>query len=119
MEKILPKMSVDKKIKRQMSVLVGNYEFYYALGAFEAAFKVGLDKEKEPGELKKEVENYIKDMNLSIYEPNEEAAGNHEDSESRRNFLTYLLNRYEADEKYDDAMKELFDMGYESWKDKL
>lgn len=119
MEKILPKMSVDKKIKRQMSVLVGNYEFYYALGAFEAVFKAGLDKEKGPAELKSQVENYIKDRKLSIYEPGEEAAGDHEDTESRKSFLTYLLNRYEADEKYDDDMKELFDMGYESWKDKL
>jgi hypothetical protein len=116
MEKILAIQSVNKKIERQMSVLVGNYEFYYAAGAFMALFGADFDKHLSPEELKQSIDDYISANNLKAAEPAaDKASGDSKDIEDRKAYLVYLMNRYETIEKYEDVMMELFDDGYEYW----
>ncbi len=116
MEKILPIQSVDKKIKRQMSVLVGNYEFYYTCGAFKALFGLPLEKTVDPIELKKNVLDLIHEKSLKIVEPDpEKMCLDSEDLEIRKGYIVYLLERYEITDKFDEVMLELFDEGYDNW----
>ena len=119
MEKILPIQSVDKKINRQMSVLIGNYEFYYAAGVFSAIFGVELDPKMDPVSLKKVVDEYIKNNNLVANEPSpEQISGDSDDFEDKKGYLVYLMNRYEIIEQYDDVMVELYSDGFNNWSNK-
>jgi hypothetical protein len=119
MEKILAIQSVNKKIERQMSVLVGNYEFYYAAGAFKALFGADLDKTMNPEDLKRTIDEYISSNQLTSYEPSpDQVSGDSKDIDDRKAYLVYLMNRYETIEKYEEIMMELFDDGYEYWSQK-
>jgi len=119
MEKILAIQSVDKKIRRQMSVLIGNYEFYYAAGAFSALFGITLDPKMDPVSLKKVIDGTIENASLPANEPEpERMAGDSDDIEDQKGYLVYLMNRYEITDPYDDTMVELFSDGFNNWSNK-
>jgi hypothetical protein len=109
MERILPEMSVDKKLKKDMSVIVGNYEYYYAAGIFskrygnESGFPENIGETK-PAELMKMVHEALGKLGY--------VTSTDEKSEDE-NYLFYLMGRYEPDDKYDENMPVLFERGRE------
>lgn len=101
---LVTEMSVDKKIRRRMSVLVGNYEFYYAAGLAQPILSFDCDGSEKPYELEKIIRACPETDDTLPDEP----------EVSERRYLMYLIARYDADEDYDDAMKSLFDEGVKS-----
>lgn len=96
------KMAVDIKVSKQESTLVGNYEFYYAAGRLAGLLNTEeLTEELPPHDLEKK----IKDL-LPAWTP-----GNPEEK-----YLSYLLDRYEAEDDYNDDIKRMFRIGKGSEK---
>ncbi len=109
MEMILPEMSVDKKLKRDMSVIVGNYEYYYAAGIFSKRYAAESGFPEDIGDIKpKELMTITRESLAklgyvtSVDEESEDA-----------NYLFYLMGRYEPDDLYDEKMPILFNRGRE------
>ena len=96
MELILAEQAIENKLDMQMSVMVGNYEFYYACGLLSQILDFGKDENTEPKELDMAVKEALKN-----FQPEGE----------RQKYLAGLLMRYEASDVYDEQMKELFRMG--------
>ena len=90
--------SIEKKLEMQASVIVGNYEFYYAVGKFSALTSLGADENTRPVELKEAVENALAD-----FQPADDA----------QTYLVKLLERYRPSESYDEQMNLLFRWGRE------
>lgn len=89
--------AVDRKIRMQSSVLVGNYEFYYAAGLLSAETDLAADGSSAPAALEQAVK-----AACSAWNP----------SDPEGQYLKYLAGRYEAEEReYDDDMKALFEAG--------
>lgn len=99
MEPILAKQSIKIKCKIKSSVMMGNYEFYYAGGLLcKLAGKIP-EQTIQPGELAVFLAPLIEH-----YEPaNEEEA-----------YLLKLLKEYKVSEEYDEQMAELLQMGCNS-----
>lgn len=95
--------SVEKKLVMQASVLVGNYEFYYAAGKLAAVTKLLGDEQTQPMELKTFVEKALEE-----YQPSAEDVSGA--------YLKKMLMRYRPSESYDEQMKELFVWGKEGRK---
>jgi hypothetical protein len=94
---LLAQNSVDHKIQFQMSVIVGNYEYYYACGIFSKLVDADWNQDTLPNELMEKVQKAI-----SGYTPK----GKYEE------YLIYLLRRYEPrEEDYDDMTRLLFEKG--------
>lgn len=92
--------SVNHKIKERLSVIIGNYEFYYAAGLISPKLKIDANGFTQP----KALDAAIKER-LKKYVPDS----------SRTDFLCNLLKKYEVkSENYDEDMKELFRLGSES-----
>lgn len=94
----LAKDAVEKKLEMKASVLVGNYEFYYACGKLSAKTELKADESCAPLELKELVEEA-----LTHFTPEE---GNEEDA-----YLAKLLKRYRPGGDYDSQMADLFVWG--------
>ena len=75
------------------SVLVGNYEFYYAAGKLEALTKVKAGEDTPPDELKAAVS---------------EALEHFEPADERQAYLVRLLERYRPNELQDEDTRDLF-----------
>ncbi len=90
--------SVEKKLEMQASILVGNYEFYYAAGKLAALTSLEGDESTPPIELKEAVEKA-----LEQFKPGEEDTGGQ--------YLVKLLQRYRPSENYDEQMRDLFIWG--------
>lgn len=90
--------SIEKKLEMQASVIVGNYEFYYAVGKFSALTSLGADENTRPVELKEAVENALAD-----FQPADDVQA----------YLVRLLERYRPSESYDAQMNLLFRWGRE------
>lgn len=101
---LVTEMSVDKKIRRRMSVLVGNYEFYYAAGLAKPILKADIDGSEKPSDLEKIIR--------ACPEADDTLPDGPEVSERR--YLMYLIARYDTDEDYDESMKALFLQGVKS-----
>lgn len=95
---LLTKQAVDLKVRRQFSVIVGNYEFYYALGLYSAGHpEVDLRGNMSPGELK--------DALMKELDPQEFLPANDPDK-----YLCFLLHRYRVeDDAHDQVMEGLFE----------
>ncbi len=92
----IARQSIIIKCLRQKSVLVGNYELYYAAGLLNNCFGLSCQKEMKPQELY----DYIKE-NISSLEPQNE----------NEEYLIKLVSRYEPLENYDEQMMELLEWG--------
>ena len=96
------KMAVDIKVSKQESTLVGNYEFYYAAGRLASLLNTEeLTDELQPHDL----EQKVKDL-LPSWTPGNPA----------EKYLSYLLDRYEAEDDYNDDIKRMFRIGKGSEK---
>lgn len=90
--------SIEKKLQIQASVIVGNYEFYYAAGKLSSLTSLGADENTRPVELKETVETALAD-----FQP----------ADDTQTYLVKLLERYRPSENYDEQMKLLFRWGRE------
>ena len=88
--------SVEKKLDMQASILVGNYEYYYACGKLKSMIELAVDEETAPLVMKE-----IVDEALASYSPDEE-------SEPAKAYLKKLLLRYRPSDAYDAQMADLF-----------
>ena len=91
--------SVEKKLDMQASILVGNYEYYYACGKLKSLTELAVDEETAPLVMKE-----IVDEALASYSPDEE-------SEPAKAYLKTLLLRYRPSDAYDAQMASLFRRG--------
>ena len=90
--------SIEKKLEMQASVIVGNYEFYYAAGKLSSVTSLEADENTQPVELKEAVENALAD-----FQP----------ADDTQTYLAKLLERYRPSENYDAQMNLLFRWGRE------
>ncbi len=93
MVRMLPVESVERKLDMKASVLVGNYEFYYAAGKLAALTEVEAGEETPPDELKAAVS---------------EALEYFETADERQAYLIRLLERYRPNELQDEDTRALF-----------
>lgn len=96
MEPILARQSVNIKCKIKASVMMGNYEFYYAAGVLCARTGRMPEQDVKPEELYA----FIHPI-LDTYEP-----GNEQEA-----YLVKLLKEYKVLDEYDEQMAELLKMG--------
>lgn len=97
---LLAQQAVEHKIRHQLSVLLGNYEYYFACGLFSTLVPLSCDGSSRPEELAEEISHLAQD---------------YQGKNRREQYLVYLLLRYEADpDAYTEQMKELFEMGKSS-----
>lgn len=92
----IARQSIILKCLRQKSVLVSNYELYYAAGIAKKCFGIEVDADMEPVQLLEETQKQIKNANPS---------------NDQEKYLIHLLGNYEPDETCDDQTKELFEWG--------
>ncbi len=96
MELILAKQSVMIKCRLKASIMMGNYEFYYAAGLLCSLSGNQPASGLRPGELA-EFLNPV----LHAYEPKKE----------QEQYLIKMLREYKVSQEYDGQMEELFQMG--------
>ncbi len=96
MEVLLAKQSIDIKCKIQASILMGNYEFYYAAGRLCALTGQKPDPSLHPKELYEWLQPY-----LDTYEPQNEQEA----------YLIKMIKEYKVLDEYDGQMMELLQMG--------
>ncbi len=95
---LLAKQAVELKVRRKFSVIVGNYEFYYALGLYAARYpRLALNGDMSPGELKAAV---MEELDPQVFLP----------ADNSDKYLCFLLHRYRVEEDtHDSVMKGLFE----------
>lgn len=91
--------SVEKKLDMRASILVGNYEFYYAAGKLATLVKLDANEKTQPAELKDAVMQALEN-----YKPEEADRGS---------YLKKMLDRYRPSASYDEQMAILFCRGQE------
>jgi hypothetical protein len=89
--------SIEKKLEIQASIIVGNYEFYYAAGKLSGLTALDGDETTDPVTLKEKVM-----AALENFHPAEGTA---------EHYLTVLLERYRPAPDYDEQMAALFRWG--------
>ena len=92
----IARQSVILKCLRKKSVMLGNYEFYYAAGLLNNLYQIGCTKDMKPLELFE----YISPK-LAMLTPDN----------GEEEFLIQMLTTYEPYEDYDEQMVELFEWG--------
>lgn len=96
MEPILAKQSVHIKCRIKASIMMGNYEFYYAAGVLCARTGQTPEQTLQP----KELYAWIQPL-LDTYVPKNEQEA----------YLVKLLKEYKVSDEYDEQMAELLQMG--------
>lgn len=96
MELILARQSVMIKCRIQASIMMGNYEFYYAGGVLCRLSGQIPDQTLQP----KELYAYIQPL-LATYEPDNQQEA----------YLLKLLKAYQPSDEYDAQMPQLLQMG--------
>ncbi|MFV0466078.1 MAG: DUF3837 family protein [Lachnospiraceae bacterium] len=97
----ITRQAIIIKCKLKTSVMIGNYEFYYAAGLFlNLSQGAQPDSISTPSELAAWIRPILHQMT--------DQEGVTEDS---MKYLMVLLQKYEPSKSYDDQMKELFNMG--------
>jgi len=96
MEPILARQSVNIKCKLKASIMMGNYEFYYAAGVLCALAGRKPEQPLEP----KQLYAFIQPL-FDTYKPENE----------RESYLMKLLKEYKVPDEYDEQMAELLQMG--------
>ena len=93
----IARQSIILKCINQTSVMVGNYEFYYAAGLMKRCRDVEVNEDMKPEELSEFFLGKLEQLQPA----NEQEA-----------YLMKLLSTYEPDaDIYDEQMKELFRWG--------
>lgn len=93
MVRMLPVESVERKLDMKASVLVGNYEFYYAAGKLAALTEVNAGEDTPPDELKTAVME-----TMEHFVP----------VDDRQEYLVRLLERFRPDELQNKDTRALF-----------
>lgn len=88
----IARQSVIIKCNMQASVLLGNYEFYYAAGLFGKICGIGIEEDIKPQELAEKIAPDLKTFS---------------GEDEKEQYLVKMLSNYEALEEYDEQMKEL------------
>lgn len=88
----IARQSLILKCNMQASILLGNYEFYYAAGLFSKIFAVEVPEDSKPADLLE----VILDKIPQVQPQNEQ-----------EKYLIHILKEYKAGEEYDEQMKEL------------
>ena len=88
--------SIVIKCKLKESIMLGNYEFYYAAGLVSKLTGVEFDVELPPKQLYEAVKKTVTE-----YEPKNENEA----------YLVQLFMEFKPDETVDEQMKELFQWG--------
>ena len=92
----IARQSIVIKCKLKESIMLGNYEFYYATGLISKLTGVEFDVELPPKQLYEAVKKAVTD-----YEPKNENEA----------YLLQLFTEFKPDETVDEQMKELFRWG--------
>jgi hypothetical protein len=92
----IARQSVIIKCNMQKSVMLGNYEFYYAAGLLKKLFGMTLTAAMPPEELSEAILGQTADAH-----PKDE----------KEQYLLQIAGKYEPLAQYDDQMKELFAWG--------
>lgn len=94
---ILARQSIDRKIRQQLSVIVGDYEFYYAIGIMTTFVPMEVNGNMKADEMKQVVLEALK--NYTPKNPGEE-------------YLVSRVHRYEPHpQEWDETMAGLFTDG--------
>ncbi len=96
MELCLAKQSVMIKCRLHASIMMGNYEFYYAAGLLCCLAGKKPEQEIRP----KELHAFVMPL-ADTYEPKNE----------QESYLVKLLKEYKVSDEYDEQMMELLQMG--------
>lgn len=94
----IARQSIIFKCQMQKSIIVSNYEFYYAAGLVNHCFKIGCDEDMQPAKL----HEYILDKIEGLTPQND-----------KEKYLLHIISIYEYLDDYDEQMKELFRWGNE------
>lgn len=94
----IARQSIVIKCKLKESILLGNYEFYYAAGLVGKLTGQQFDFDWSPEEMYAAVEKA-----LSGYTPKDD----------REEYLVHMLSAFKPDEEKDGQMEELFYWGME------
>lgn len=94
----IARQSIIIKCNMQASVLLGNYEFYYASGLFGKLKGCAIDTEILPKDLQKQVLEELEEFSTE---------------DVREAYLVKLLKGAKVTEDYDEQMEELLQMGLE------
>ncbi|MBO5372267.1 MAG: DUF3837 domain-containing protein [Lachnospiraceae bacterium] len=92
----ITRQSVIIKCNMQASVMLGNYEFYYAAGLFCRLRGITIEEEIMPEALREKILPELKGF-----------AGD----DKKEKYLVKMLMNYKVLEDYDEQMKELLHMG--------
>lgn len=92
----IARQSVIIKCSIKKSVLLGNYEFYYAAGLFKKLYGGEIHADMPPEELLSRIQKNA-DMVLA--------------KDEKEEYLIHLLKNYEAGEEQDEKMRLLFRWG--------
>jgi hypothetical protein len=92
----IARQSVIIKCNMQKSVMLGNYEFYYAAGLSKKLYGLTVDGQMQPQELYDAIREQTKGVSPA-------------DAQSA--YLLAMLERFEPLEEYDVQMQELFAWG--------
>lgn len=89
----IARQSIIIKCNIQKSVMLGNYEFYYAAGLVRKLYGLEISSDMEPETLSA----YILERAESLTPKDE-----------KEKYLLEILKNYEPSAEYDEQMKELF-----------
>lgn len=92
----IARQSVIIKCNAQRSVLLGNYEFYYAAGLLKRLYHLDVDAAQKPQELFERLQAQLE---------------GHTSEDERIQYLTGMVGRYDAPPDYDEQMPLLFHWG--------
>ncbi len=96
MELLLARQSILIKCSLNASILMGNYEFYYAGGLLCCLAKT----QPQPGMQPEQLYAFLQPL-LDTYQPKNE----------QESYLVKLLREYKVSGEYDAQMEQLFEMG--------
>ncbi len=92
----IARQSIVIKCKLKESILLGNYEFYYAAGLVGKLTGQQFDFAWTPEEMNDAVKKALSD-----YTPKDD----------REEYLVHIVLNFKPDDEKDDQMKELFEWG--------
>lgn len=92
----IARQSVILKCLRKKSILLGNYEFYYAAGLMKKLYHLEISEDMQPEELLE-----------TILEKLENVIPGNENEE----YLIHIMKNYRLQKEYDDDTRTLFRWG--------
>jgi hypothetical protein len=92
----LTRESIIIKCNLEASIMTGNYEFYYTGGILCQLMGKQVEPDIKPEELRAKVMEWLPD-----FEP----------KNGQEKHMAHMLKYYHPDERYDDQMAELLQMG--------